>query len=83
MKTAILSKSYPAYMMKIITALTILLFWILNQNGYAAGAPHRRLAEFWAPQSFQTAYSTPPPCSGLPGPAAPGDPAVIIIVPAA
>jgi len=39
MKTAILSKSYPAYMMKIITALTILLFWILNQNGYAAGAP--------------------------------------------
>ena len=36
MKTAILSGFYPANMMKVITALTILFFWILNQNVYSA-----------------------------------------------
>ena len=39
MKTAILSGFYPANMMKVITALTILFFLILNQNVNAAGAP--------------------------------------------
>jgi Flp pilus assembly protein TadD len=41
MKTAILSGYYPANMIKIITLLFIVLFWILHLNAYAAGAPAR------------------------------------------
>jgi hypothetical protein len=43
-KTAILSGSYPANIIKIITLLFILFFWCfwtLHLNVYAAGAPER------------------------------------------
>jgi Flp pilus assembly protein TadD len=39
MKTATLSGSYPANIIKIMTALLILFFWILSQNAYADYAP--------------------------------------------
>jgi tetratricopeptide (TPR) repeat protein len=39
MKTAILTGSYPANIIKIITALFIVSLWILSQNAYAADAP--------------------------------------------
>lgn len=39
MKTATLSGSYPANIIKIMTALFIVFFWILSQNAYADYAP--------------------------------------------
>jgi tetratricopeptide (TPR) repeat protein len=39
MKTAILSGSYPTNIIKIMTALLIVSFWILSQNAYAVNAP--------------------------------------------
>lgn len=39
MKTAILSGFYPANIIKIMTALLIVSFWILSQNAYAVNAP--------------------------------------------
>jgi tetratricopeptide (TPR) repeat protein len=41
MKTAILSESYPANIILMITLSFTLFFWILCQNVYAAGAPAR------------------------------------------
>jgi tetratricopeptide (TPR) repeat protein len=39
MKTAILSGSYPANIIKIMTALLMVFFWVLSQNAYSASAP--------------------------------------------
>jgi tetratricopeptide (TPR) repeat protein len=44
MKTAILSESYPAHIIRMITLLFIFFFWFfwtLHLNVYAAGAPER------------------------------------------